>query len=75
MTFRQDQYHPITHMPIEDGVGSLPVKNQIEGHLATIEREQGKEAADNVRAQLAAAETPAETPAEPAEKTEEAANG
>ena len=46
--------HPITKMPIEQGIGALPVDRQVEHHLAHIERTGGKHLADAMRHKLSA---------------------
>lgn len=44
--------HPITRRPLENGIGALSEDRQAELHLAVIEREEGKEAAERVRKAL-----------------------
>jgi hypothetical protein len=51
--------HPITDRPIEHGVGSLPEEVQAELHCRDIEQEQGKAAADAIRAKLREVRQPA----------------
>jgi hypothetical protein len=49
--------HPITGMPLEDGVGALPDDEQaLVLHLPIIEQEQGKAVADAMRAKIHATE-------------------
>lgn len=44
--------HPVTEMPLERGVGALPVNQQARLHLKVIAQTQGREAADAMRERL-----------------------
>ena len=46
--------HPVTLLPLENGIGSLPIAQQAELHLVAIEKEQGKEVADAMRHKMKA---------------------
>ena len=52
-------HHPVTHMPLEQGIGALtPDLQALNVHCMTIERQHGKAAADAMRAKLQAAAKP-----------------
>ena len=46
--------HPVTRRPLEQGVGALPVDEQVQIHLHTIEHEEGKDVADAMRRKMSA---------------------
>lgn len=52
--------HPVTGMPLENGSGALPDKQQALIHLAHIAREQGKDVADAMLDKIVGAEKAAE---------------
>lgn len=49
------KYHPITLMPLEQGIGALTIAQQAQIHCQIIESRDGKTAADAMRRKLAAA--------------------
>jgi hypothetical protein len=52
--------HPVTGMPLENGSGALPDKQQALMHLAHIAREQGKDVADAMLDKIVGLEKAAE---------------
>ena len=44
--------HPVTHMPLESGIGALPDDEQARMHCNMIEANGDKDAADAMRAKL-----------------------
>jgi hypothetical protein len=61
--------HPITRMPLEQGIGCLPPDVQAENvHLPEIERMHGRAAAENMRRKLNDANTIKEAQADMAKE-------
>lgn len=50
--FGDAKIHAVTGRHIEQGSGALPEHVQVQHHLAEIEREQGKDVADRMRAEI-----------------------
>ncbi len=60
--FGDAKVHPVTGRHIEQGIGALPEKLQVQHHLAEIEAADGKEVADRMRGEIAALEKGKEFP-------------